>query len=70
MDFYCPKARLVIEVDGGQHFTDEIIGNDRLRDDYMKSLGLMVLRFPNNEVMSNIDGVVERISEMLEKNPP
>ena len=64
-DFYCPKASLVVEVDGGQHFTEEGAGNDNVRNEYMASLGLRVLRFPNNEVMKNIDGVIERILEAL-----
>jgi very-short-patch-repair endonuclease len=60
-DFYSKSARLVIEVDGGQHFTDEKIKYDRTRDEYMTSLGLRVLRFNNAEVLTNIEGVVERI---------
>ena len=64
-DFYSPKARLVIEVDGGQHFTEEGAGNDHVRDEYMASLGLRILRFTNNEVMENIDGVVWRVYEAL-----
>lgn len=59
------SAGLIIEVDGGQHFTDDGKGNDRVRDDYMKSLGLTVLRFPNDYVMNNINGVMERILETL-----
>jgi very-short-patch-repair endonuclease len=73
-DFYCPRAKLVIEVDGGQHFAKEKVEYDRIRDEYMGSLGLKVLRFNNVEVMKNIEGVVERIElEVLSKiplNPP
>ena len=47
VDFYCHKARLVVEVDGGQHFTEETASNDRVRDEYMRSLGLTVLRLSN-----------------------
>ena len=47
-DFYCHKARLVVEVDGGQHFTEDTASNDRVRDEYMRSLGLTVLRFSNS----------------------
>ena len=70
VDFYCPKAKLVIEVDGGQHFYDEEIKNDRTRDEYMRNLGLKVLRFSNTDVMNNIKGVVESIEGEIPLNPP
>jgi very-short-patch-repair endonuclease len=69
VDFYCPKARIVVEVDGGQHFTEETIKNDRLRDEYMRSLGLTVLRFSNSEVLKNTEAVAEAIYKIL-LNPP
>ncbi|MBN1177101.1 MAG: DUF559 domain-containing protein [Dehalococcoidales bacterium] len=69
VDFYCHKARLVVEVDGGQHFTVDTASNDRVRDEYMRSLGLTVLRFSNSDVMKNTDGVTETIYKFLEKNP-
>ncbi|MBI2860294.1 MAG: DUF559 domain-containing protein [Chloroflexi bacterium] len=64
-DFYCPKARLVIEVDGGQHFSDEIAEYDKIRNEYMASLGLRVIRFANAEVLTNIKGVIEVIERSL-----
>ncbi|MBN1692080.1 MAG: endonuclease domain-containing protein [Dehalococcoidales bacterium] len=64
-DFYCPKAKLVIEVDGGQHFENEAVEYDKARDEYMESLGLKVLRFTNTEVLDNIDGVLEVIVQNL-----
>ncbi len=67
VDFYCPKARLVVEVDGGQHFTEDEASNDRVRDEYMRSLGLMVLRFSNSEVLKNADSVAVTIYELLGK---
>ncbi len=77
LDFFCPKARLVIEVDGGQHSSDETVEYDRIRDEYITSLGLRVLRFTNTEVLKNAKGVVERIEgEIMGKrskiplNPP
>jgi len=69
VDFYCPKARLIVEVDGGQHFAKEIAGNDKVRDEYMKSLGLTVLRFPNLKVLENTDSVAETIYKIL-LSPP
>jgi len=74
VDFFCPKAKLIIEVDGSQHFVNETIEYDRIREEYVSSLGLKVLRFTNTEVLKHVEGVVERIAEeMNEKiplNPP
>jgi len=73
VDFYCPKAQLVVEVNGGRHFAAEAANNDRIRDEYMRSLGLTILRFSNSEVLKNTDSVAGRIYEALEKillNPP
>ena len=61
VDFFCPRAKLVIEVDGSQHFNGETVNYDRIRDDYLGSLGLRVLRFNNAEVLGHIEGVVESI---------
>ena len=59
VDFYCPKANLVIEVDGGQHYSFEGKQKDEARDNYMDQLGLRVLRFSDREVFENLDGVIE-----------
>jgi len=69
VDFYCPKAKLVIEIDGSQHFSDEMTSYDRIRDEHLSSLGLRVLRFTNTEVLTNTEGVLERISENMEEIP-
>ena len=61
VDFYCPKAKLVIELDGGQHYSSEGKAKDRERDGYMKGIGLRVLRFSDREVFENTQGVLERI---------
>lgn len=47
VDFYCPKAKLVIEIDGGQHYSEEGLEVDQLRDSHITNLGLRVLRFTN-----------------------
>ena len=65
VDFFCPRVKLVVEVDGSQHSSEEIAGYDRIRDDYMSSLGLRVLRFTNAEVLGHIEGVVESIEEEI-----
>ena len=66
VDFFCPKFKLVIEVDGGQHYSDDILKSDRDRDEVLKSMGLKVLRFSNLDILKNIDGVVARIIENIE----
>ena len=60
-DFYCASAKLVIEVDGTQHFEDAGLQSDQKRDAYFASLGLRVLRYANNEVNENFAGVCEDI---------
>ena len=65
-DFYCPKARLVIELDGGQHYTKEGVTADRERTTYLeKHYAVMVVRFSNLEIHQNFRGVCERIHELL-----
>ncbi len=66
VDFFCPKYKLVIEVDGGQHYSDEKLSADKNRDETLRSLGLKVLRFTNVDIFKNIEGVVIRILEYLE----
>lgn len=61
VDFYCPKAKLVIEVDGGQHHTDKGIEKDIVRNRYLEKSGLRVLRFSDTEVLKDIEAVVESI---------
>ena len=63
VDFYCPEKRLIIEIDGSQHIDSEY---DKIRDEYLKSLNFRILRFWDNEVNNNLDGVLMRIIENLE----
>jgi very-short-patch-repair endonuclease len=65
VDFYCPKANLIVELDGGQHFSDEGKANDKRRDDYMACIGIKVLRFSDREIFENFDGVLEKIWTQL-----
>jgi len=62
VDFACLEARLVIEVDGGQHAESKA---DSERDAYLRSQGFRVLRFWNNDVLSNRSGVLVTIAEAL-----
>ena len=61
VDFYCPKAKLIIELDGGQHYSEAIQAKDGSRDRYMERVGLKVLRFSDREVFENLCGVLEEI---------
>jgi len=65
-DFVCQQARLIVEVDGGQHCESEA---DERRTAWLESLGYRVLRFWNNEVLENIDGVLMRITQALTAAP-
>ena len=63
VDFACHEKRIVIEVDGGQHVQDK--ERDRERDQWLKEQGYNVLRFWNNKVLQNIEGVLEAIRNSL-----
>jgi len=66
VDFYCPAARLVIEIDGGQHYTEKGMALDTNRDAELNEMGLHVLRFPNLEVLGNSAGVITQIVQYLD----
>ena len=61
VDFYCHRAKLVIELDGGQHYSTEGKQRDSVRDNYMSQLGLRVLRFSDRDIFKNLDGVLDTI---------
>ena len=63
LDFICLEAKLVIELDGGQHAEQQKY--DDARTSFLESEGLLVLRFWNNEVIENIEGVLERVRMIL-----
>ena len=60
-DFYSAEARLVIELDGSQHYEDKNTEKDSTRSAFLESYGLTVIRIPNNEVNKNFRGVCEYI---------
>ena len=62
VDFYCMEAKLVIELDGAQHFEKENVEKDEERTAFLAGYGLRVLRIPNNEVTRNFRGVCEYIN--------
>jgi very-short-patch-repair endonuclease len=61
VDFYCPKAKLIIELDGSQHYDEEGKKRDNRRDAYLKNLGLKVFRFSDKDVFKNLNRVLEKI---------
>ena len=65
VDFYCAKPRLVIELDGSQHFEEAGAFADRERDRYLNEQGLRVLRFSNLDVNRNFRGVCEEILKYI-----
>ena len=68
VDFVCFKKRIIIEVDGGYHSEEK--EKDGKRDNYLRRQGFEVLRFWNNEVLTNIEGVLEMIRGHCLKHPP
>src|SRR6266511_1770925 len=69
VDFVCHAARLVIEIDGGQHFESKQEQRDARRDTYLAGKGFRVLRFNNHDVTTNRQGVLETIAAAIEHAP-
>ena len=65
VDFYCPRLRLAIEVDGDSHFVEGADERDKKRQMIVESYGITFLRFTNREVRENLSGVLSRIDEHL-----
>ncbi|MBI3365086.1 MAG: DUF559 domain-containing protein [Ignavibacteriae bacterium] len=65
LDFYIPKIKLAIEVDGATHCTDEELAYDKHRQEEIESLGIAFLRFTNLEVYADMNTVIERIKETV-----
>ena len=65
----CLEKRLIIEIDGGQHNEQNSIEYDNNRSEYLTSEGFNVVRFWNNDVDNNIDGVYEKLKELFEITP-
>lgn len=65
VDFYCAKSKLVIEIDGSQHYEDEGLEKDKQRDKYLQSLGLTVIRYTNLDINLRFEDVCRDIYKML-----
>ena len=74
VDFYAPKVKLVVELDGSQHLEKFQVVYDAKRDAYLKQQGLTVLRFNNAQMLRETEGVIDTIYRLLAdrigKNPP
>jgi very-short-patch-repair endonuclease len=69
-DFLCRERRLIIEVDGATHSTDDELARDTRRTAYLEAAGYRVLRFKNAEIFENIDGVCETILLAIPRDDP
>ena len=67
VDFYCERAKLVIELDGSGHYNQESRNYDMERTLFLEQYGLTVLRIPNIEIITNFKSVCDRINEHIEK---
>ena len=67
VDFYCPKARLVIELDGHMHYQDFDKKYDTERSAFFRQYGIEVLRFPNKSIRNNFKEVCRKIDESVNK---
>ena len=67
-DFYCAQARLVIELDGSQHYMDDTPEKDTARTRFLESYGITVIRIPNNEVSKNFRGVCALIDAAVKQS--
>lgn len=65
VDFYCPAAKLMIELDGSQHFEAEHQAKDQVRDAALASLGLQILRFDNRQVLLETEAVLAVIDKAV-----
>ncbi len=71
VDFYCPAAKLVIEVDGSQHYEkQDAVDYDDRRTSFLEKKGLTVLRIQNVDINKNLRGVCEEIERILNERVP
>ena len=68
VDFYCAEAKLIVELDGSQHYEDKGMEYDTERTIYLEQYGVRVLRIPNNEVNQNFSGVCEYIDVAVKQS--
>ena len=69
VDFCCPSKKLVVELDGGHHSEEEVRSHDKKKQGYLEKQGYKIVRFWNNEIDDNLDGVVLKIVQSLSPHP-
>jgi len=67
LDFYCPKLKLAIEIDGDSHFIPGEEEQDKARQDYIEAFGIRFLRFTNDDIYKNIDGVCQVVYTFVDE---
>lgn len=67
IDFYCPKLKLVVEVDGDGHLRADREKKDRVRQKYIEGFGIQFIRFGNEDIHRNLDGVLTKLEEAVEE---
>jgi len=67
VDFYCPRLKLAIEVDGDSHYTRKGKKHDIKRDEFIQNKGIKILRIPTIEVYANLDGVIEYLAQKFKE---
>ena len=65
LDFYCAAAKLAVELDGSQHYSEEGMRYDENRTAYLNEIGIRVIRFSNTDIMRNLAGVCETIDAQI-----
>lgn len=70
LDFYCPAAKLAVELDGGQHNQYDSQEYDTVRSEYLKAQGIEVIRFWNHAVLIDTDSVLTKLAERVTPLPP
>ena len=68
VDFYCPKAKLVVELDGTQHFLEDELQKDEQRTRQLEELGLRVVRFSNRQINREFEGVCRFIDQIIKQS--
>ncbi|MDO8635642.1 MAG: endonuclease domain-containing protein, partial [Dehalococcoidia bacterium] len=70
VEFYCPKLKLVIEIDGDTHYSEEGKMYDEVRTGILQAYGLQVIRFNNMDVRDNFESVCHEIDRLIPPQPP
>ena len=65
VDFYCPKFKLALEIDGGYHLEEEVKEYDQARQEYPEDMGIAFLRFTNEQIINELKTVLKIIAEYI-----